>query len=138
MFGRVPRRSSSSTTFQPDPWVSSTDPDDMIRRPHRPSHAPPGSLTMASVTHDHHGAQHDGGPAEDRRQAALAAFLGADMSVPPSAALLVQALADARRAVAAHEQRAACLSTSGSPARSACAGSGKRCRPGGTGDTRPP
>jgi hypothetical protein len=57
------------------------------------------------VTHDQHGAQHDDGPAEKRRQAALAVFLSAGMPAPPSTALLVQALADARRAVAAHEQR---------------------------------
>jgi hypothetical protein len=63
-----------------------------------PSHAPPASLTMAVLTHDQHG----GRPAGERRQAALAAFLAAGMPAPPSTALTVQALASARRAVAAH------------------------------------
>jgi hypothetical protein len=39
-----------------------------------------------------------------RRQAVLVAFLGAGLSDPPSTALVVQALADARRAVAAQPQ----------------------------------
>ena len=56
---------------------------------------------MAAVTHDQHG----GRPTGERRQTALAAFLGAGMPAAPSTALLVQALAGARRAVAAHQQR---------------------------------
>jgi hypothetical protein len=44
-------------------------------------------------------------PAEERRSAALTAFLGAGMSSPPSTALLVAALADARRAVAVRQAR---------------------------------
>jgi hypothetical protein len=40
--------------------------------------------------------------AEERRRAALAAFLGAGMRSPPSKALLVSALAGARRVVAEH------------------------------------
>jgi hypothetical protein len=44
-------------------------------------------------------------PAEERRRAALIAFLGAGMPSPPSTALLVEALADARRAIAMHQAR---------------------------------
>lgn len=44
-------------------------------------------------------------PAEERRQAALIAFLGAGMPSPPSTALMVAALAGARRAVAMHQER---------------------------------
>ena len=40
---------------------------------------------------------------EERRQAALAAFLGSGLPTPPSTALMVQALASARRQVAAHK-----------------------------------
>jgi hypothetical protein len=49
----------------------------------------------------------DGGdlPAEDRRRAALIAFIGAGMPSSPSTALMVAALADARRAVAVHQAR---------------------------------
>lgn len=43
--------------------------------------------------------------AEDHRRAALAAFIGAGMPSPPSTALLVAALAGARRAVAMHQAR---------------------------------
>lgn len=60
---------------------------------------------MAAVTHDQHGAQHRDRPAEERRQAAVTAFLCAGMSAPPSTALMVQALAGARREVAEHQQR---------------------------------
>jgi hypothetical protein len=60
---------------------------------------------MAAVTYDQHGAQHRDRPAEERRKAVLAAFLSAGMPASPSTALLVQALAGARRAVAAHQQR---------------------------------
>jgi hypothetical protein len=60
---------------------------------------------MAAVTHDQHGPQRRDEPAEERRQAALTAFLGAGMPAPPSTALVVQALAGARRAVAVHLQR---------------------------------
>ena len=56
---------------------------------------------MAAVTHDQHG----GRSAGECRQAALAAFLGAGMPAPPSNALMVQALASARREVAVHQQR---------------------------------
>lgn len=44
-------------------------------------------------------------PAEERRRAALIAFLGAGMPSPPSTALLVEALAGARRAIAMHQAR---------------------------------
>lgn len=49
----------------------------------------------------------DGGelPAEERRHAALVVFIGAGMPSPPSTALLVAALAGARRAVAMHQAR---------------------------------
>ena len=49
----------------------------------------------------------DGGdrPAEERRRAALIAFIGAGMPSPPSTALMVAALAGARRAVAMHQAR---------------------------------
>jgi hypothetical protein len=60
---------------------------------------------MAAVTLDQGNAQRTDRPAGERRQAALAAFLGAGMPVPPSTALLVQALAGARRGVAAQQQR---------------------------------
>jgi hypothetical protein len=60
---------------------------------------------MAAVTYDQHGAQHRDRPAEERRKAALAAFLGAGFLAPPSTELLVQALAGARRTVAAHQRR---------------------------------
>lgn len=43
--------------------------------------------------------------AEERRRAALIAFVGTGMPSPPSTALLVAALADARRAVAMHQAR---------------------------------
>jgi hypothetical protein len=43
--------------------------------------------------------------AKGRRRAALSAFLGVGMASPPSEALLVAALAGARRAVAAHQAR---------------------------------
>jgi hypothetical protein len=42
-------------------------------------------------------------PAQERRRAALIAFLGAGMSSPPSRALIVEVLAGARRAVALHQ-----------------------------------
>src|SRR5258708_40064728 len=42
---------------------------------------------------------------EGRRRAALTAFLGAGMASPPSEALLVAALAGARRVVAVHQAR---------------------------------
>lgn len=42
---------------------------------------------------------------EERRSAALAAFLSTGMHSPPSTALLVAALAEARRAVAMHQAR---------------------------------
>jgi hypothetical protein len=42
-------------------------------------------------------------PAEERRRAALIAFLGAGMQSPPSKALIVEVLAGARRAVALHQ-----------------------------------
>jgi len=41
--------------------------------------------------------------AEERRRAALIAFLGAGMYSPPSKALIVEVLAGARRAVALHQ-----------------------------------
>lgn len=44
-------------------------------------------------------------PAEERRRAALIAFLGSGMPPPPSAVLLVEALAGARCAVAAQQAR---------------------------------
>ena len=44
-------------------------------------------------------------PAEERRRAVLVAFIGAGMHSPPSTALLVTALAGARRAVAMHQAR---------------------------------
>ena len=44
-------------------------------------------------------------PAEERRRAALIAFIGAGMPSPPSTALMVAALADARRVVAMHQAR---------------------------------
>jgi hypothetical protein len=49
----------------------------------------------------------DGGdlPAGDCRRAALVAFVGAGMPSPPSTAVLVAALAAARRAVAMHQAR---------------------------------
>ena len=43
--------------------------------------------------------------AGERRRAALVAFIGAGMPSPPSTALLVAALAGARRAVAMHQAR---------------------------------
>ena len=43
--------------------------------------------------------------AEKRRAAAVAAFLGAGMHSPPSTALLVTALANARGSVAMHQAR---------------------------------
>jgi hypothetical protein len=77
-----------------------------VRFLHRASsHASLLSLTMAAVTHDQQGGQHGDRRAEERRQAALTAFLGAGMYAPPSTAQLVQALADARRAVTVHQQR---------------------------------
>ena len=42
-------------------------------------------------------------PAQERRRAALIAFLGAGMYSPPSKALIVEVLAGARRAVALHQ-----------------------------------
>jgi hypothetical protein len=49
----------------------------------------------------------DGGdlPAEERRRAALIVFIGAGIPWPPSTALIVAALADARRAVAKRQAR---------------------------------
>ena len=47
--------------------------------------------------------------AEERRRAAVAAFIGAGMRSPPSKALLVAALAGARRAVAMHQARGLAL-----------------------------
>jgi hypothetical protein len=44
-------------------------------------------------------------PPEGRRRAALTGFLGAGMPSPPSTALMVAALAGARRAVAMHQER---------------------------------
>jgi hypothetical protein len=44
-----------------------------------------------------------GTPAEERRDAALIAFLAAGMHPPPSKALVVEVLAGARRAVALHQ-----------------------------------
>ena len=55
---------------------------------------------MAVVTHGQHSDRHP----EERRQAALTAFLSAGLPAAPSTALLVQALAAARRAVAAKQQ----------------------------------
>ena len=50
------------------------------------------------------GAERGDLPSEERRRAALVAFIGAGMpSPPPSTALLVAALAGARRAVAMHQ-----------------------------------
>jgi hypothetical protein len=49
--------------------------------------------------------QHGDQPGEERRQAALAAFLGAGLPASPCIALMVQSLASARRAVAEHQQR---------------------------------
>jgi hypothetical protein len=49
------------------------------------------------------GAERGDLPSEERRRAALVAFIGAGMPSPPSAALLVAALAGARRAVAMHQ-----------------------------------
>jgi hypothetical protein len=43
--------------------------------------------------------------ADKRRAAALVAFLGVGMHSPPSSALLLSALADARRSVAMHQAR---------------------------------
>jgi hypothetical protein len=43
--------------------------------------------------------------AQERRRRAITAFLDAGMHDPPSRALAVQALADARRSVAAHRAR---------------------------------
>jgi hypothetical protein len=43
--------------------------------------------------------------AEERRRAALIAFIGAGMPSPPATAVLVAALAGARRAVAMHQAR---------------------------------
>lgn len=47
----------------------------------------------------------DGLPAEERRRATLIAFIGAGLPSAPCTALLVAALADARRAVAMHQAR---------------------------------
>jgi hypothetical protein len=60
---------------------------------------------MVAVTDDQHSVGRDGLPAEERRRAVLAAFIGAGVPSPPSTALLVQALAGARRAVAMHQAR---------------------------------
>jgi hypothetical protein len=60
---------------------------------------------MADVTHDQTGAQHHDRSVEAGRRAALTAFLSVGIPGPPSSALLVQALANARRAVAMHQQR---------------------------------
>lgn len=57
------------------------------------------------MTHDATGPQHRDQRTELDRQAAFAAFLGAGLPRPPATALLVQALADARRAIAMHGQR---------------------------------
>jgi hypothetical protein len=60
---------------------------------------------MVVVMGDECGAGRDDLPAEERRRAALVAFLGAGLPSAPSVALLVQALAGARRAVAARQAR---------------------------------
>jgi hypothetical protein len=52
-----------------------------------------------------HGAERGDRPAEERRRAALIAFLSAGMPSPPSTALLVEALAGARRTVVMHQAR---------------------------------
>jgi hypothetical protein len=54
---------------------------------------------------DQRGGRYVGQAAEKRHSAALVAFLGAGMQPPPSTALLVRTLADARRAVATNQAR---------------------------------
>ena len=51
-------------------------------------------------------AEGDDLPADERRRAALIAFMGVGMPSRPSTAVLVAALADARRAVAIRHERA--------------------------------
>jgi hypothetical protein len=60
---------------------------------------------MVAVMDDQHGVGRDDLPAEERRRVILAAFIGAGVPSPPSTALLVQALAGARRAVGMHQAR---------------------------------
>jgi hypothetical protein len=60
---------------------------------------------IVAVMDGQRGVERGDRPAEERRRAALIAFLGAGMPSPPSAALLVEALAAARRAVAAQQAR---------------------------------
>lgn len=66
----------------------------------RPPLAAGGRDEIVAVMSDQHGAGCVDTPAE--RSAALVSFLGAGMPSPPSKALIVEALARARRAVAMH------------------------------------
>ncbi len=58
---------------------------------------------IVAVMSRERGAERGDRLAEERRRAALIAFIGVGMSSPPSTALLVGALADARRTVAMHQ-----------------------------------
>jgi hypothetical protein len=60
---------------------------------------------MIVVMEDRHGVGRDDLSAEERRRVVVVAFIGAGVPSPPSTALLVQALAGARRAVAMHQAR---------------------------------
>jgi hypothetical protein len=60
---------------------------------------------MIAVMEDQCGVGRDDLAAEERRRVVVAAFIGAGVPSPPSTALLVQALAGARRAVAMYSAR---------------------------------